>query len=125
MRRRAPSASSAAISSASSVGNATGSSAMRLHSRHCGVTSLPLGPSRPGRRDVLIAPDLRSPVVTRHEAGPRRSQSVDTQLRRTRAVAVVALLALAVGIVSDAKDGDFWARHALLAGLVASAITVM
>src|SRR6476646_3984378 len=63
--------------------------------------------------------------MRRHEVGPRRSQSVDALLRRTRLLAIVALLALAAGIVSDLVDADFWARHALLAGLTASVITVM
>jgi hypothetical protein len=63
--------------------------------------------------------------MTRHEAGPRRSRSVGAYLRRTRVLAVVALLALAAGIVSDSLGGTFWARHALLAGLAASVIVVM
>jgi hypothetical protein len=40
-------------------------------------------------------------------------------------LAVVALLALAGGIVSDVVGGIFWARHALLASLAASVIIVM
>jgi hypothetical protein len=40
-------------------------------------------------------------------------------------LAIVALLALAGGIVSDVVGGSFWARHALLAGLAASVIVVM
>jgi hypothetical protein len=40
-------------------------------------------------------------------------------------VALVALLALTAAIVSDEVEGSFWARHALLAGLVASVIVVM
>jgi len=40
-------------------------------------------------------------------------------------LAAIALLALAVGIVSDAVGGTFWARHALVAGLVSSVIIVM
>lgn len=63
--------------------------------------------------------------MKRHEVGPRRSQSVDALLRGTRLLAIAALLALAGGIVSDAVGGSFWARHALLAGLAASVITVM
>ena len=61
----------------------------------------------------------------RHEVGPRRSGSVDAYLRRTRLVAGVAVLALAGGIASDAVGGQFWVRHALLAGLAASVIVVM
>jgi hypothetical protein len=63
--------------------------------------------------------------MTRHDVGPRRSQSLDAYLRRTRVLALVALLALAGGIASDTVEGGFWARHALLAGLVASLIVVM
>jgi hypothetical protein len=63
--------------------------------------------------------------MRRHELGPRRSQSVDALLRGTRLLAIAALLALAAGIVSDVTGGSFWARHALLAGLAASVITVM
>jgi hypothetical protein len=40
-------------------------------------------------------------------------------------LALVALLALAGGIVSDVVGGTFWARHALLASLAASVIIVM
>jgi hypothetical protein len=61
----------------------------------------------------------------RRDSGPRRSGSVDAYLRGTRALAAVALLALVSGVLWDALDGRFWARHALLAGLVASVIVVM
>lgn len=57
--------------------------------------------------------------------GPRRAQSVRSYLRRTRLLAILALIALAAGIVSDATEENFWIRHALLAGLVASVIVVM
>jgi hypothetical protein len=60
-----------------------------------------------------------------HDVGPRRSQSVDALVRGTRVLAVVALLALAGGIVSDVVGGRFWARHALLASIAASVIVVM
>jgi hypothetical protein len=40
-------------------------------------------------------------------------------------MALVALLALAAGIASDLTGGTFWARHSLLAGIVASVIVVM
>src|SRR5260370_29758189 len=63
--------------------------------------------------------------VERHDLGPRRSASVDSYLRETRAIAAVAVLALAGGVVSDALAGRFWGRHALLGGLVASLIVVM
>jgi len=63
--------------------------------------------------------------MTRHDTGPQRSQSIDAYLRRTRLLAVVALLALAGAIVSDVVGGSFWVRHALLAGLAASVTVVM
>jgi hypothetical protein len=52
-------------------------------------------------------------------------RSVESQLRQTRILAVVALLAFAGGIVSDVTNDGFWARHALLSGLVSSVIVVM
>ena len=63
--------------------------------------------------------------MVRRDTGPRRSESVDAYLRGTRALAVVALLALVGGVLSDALAGRFWADHSLLAGLVASVIVVM
>jgi hypothetical protein len=63
--------------------------------------------------------------MRRRDAGPRRSTSVDALLRSTRILAIVALLALAAAIASDLVEDDFWSRHALLAGLVASVIVVM
>ena len=78
----------------------------------CGIT---------GRSDV----DIPSPDMRGHDVGPRRSQSVDALVRGTRVLAVVALLALVGGIVSDVVGGSFWAWHALLAGIAASVIVVM
>ncbi|HUE61405.1 MAG TPA: hypothetical protein VMO88_17685 [Acidimicrobiales bacterium] len=63
--------------------------------------------------------------MRRHQRGPRRSASVKSYLRQTRVVAVLALIAFVAGIVSDNTNGDFWARHSLLAGLVASVIVVI
>ena len=63
--------------------------------------------------------------MTRRDPGPRRSPSVEALLRGTRILAIAALLALAAGIVSDLVEGEFWARHALLASLAASVIVVM
>jgi hypothetical protein len=40
-------------------------------------------------------------------------------------LAVLALAAFIGGVISDTTNGTFWARHALLAGLVSSAIVVM
>ena len=63
--------------------------------------------------------------MTRHALGPRRSDSVESYLRETRAAAAVAVLALAGGIVSDVLARGFWSRHGLLAGLASSVIVVM
>jgi hypothetical protein len=63
--------------------------------------------------------------VERRDLGPRRSASVDSYLRETRAIAGVAVLALAGGVISDALGGRFWEGHALLGGLVSSLIVVM
>jgi hypothetical protein len=63
--------------------------------------------------------------MRRHDVGPRRSQSVDSLIRGTRVLAVVACLALAAGIASDFTERTFWARHPLLASLAASLIIVM
>jgi hypothetical protein len=50
---------------------------------------------------------------------------VDSYLRETRTLAVVALLAFGAGIASDVLGHHFWTRHPLLANLVASLIVVM
>ena len=63
--------------------------------------------------------------MLRHDSGPRRSESVDAYLRGTRVLAVVALLALIAGVVSDALERTFWSDHPLLSGLVASVIVVV
>jgi hypothetical protein len=57
--------------------------------------------------------------------GPRRSQSVESYLRQTRAGAALALLALAAAIASEQFSEHLWTRHPLLAGLASSAIIVM
>jgi hypothetical protein len=63
--------------------------------------------------------------MAHHSLGPRRSDSVESYLRETRAVALVAIIALVAGIVSDAVGGHFWGRHALVRGLVSSLVVVM
>jgi hypothetical protein len=63
--------------------------------------------------------------MPRRAAGPRRSSSVEALLRGTRILAIAALLALAAAIALDVLEGDFWSRHTLLAGIVASVIVVM
>jgi hypothetical protein len=62
--------------------------------------------------------------VPRHDPGPRRSQSVDSYLRRTWLLAALALLVLAVAIISDALARHFWIDNPLAANLVASVIVV-
>jgi hypothetical protein len=56
---------------------------------------------------------------------PRPASSIDSFLRQTRALAILALLVLAGAIVSDVVADGFWMRHALLASLVGSVIVVM
>ncbi len=63
--------------------------------------------------------------MAHHSLGPRRSHSVESYLRETRILALVAIIALVAGIVSDASGGHFWERHALVASVVASLIVVM
>jgi hypothetical protein len=60
-----------------------------------------------------------------HVPGPRRPDSAGSYRRETFAVAAMALLALVAGVVSDPFAGQFWGRHALLAGLASSAIVVL
>jgi hypothetical protein len=63
--------------------------------------------------------------VAHRSLGPRRSDSVESYIRETRALALVAVILLVAGIVSDAVGGHFWERHALVAGLVGSLVVVM
>jgi hypothetical protein len=57
--------------------------------------------------------------------GPRRSKSVESYLRQTRAGAAVALLALASAVASERVAKHLWVHHPLLADLASSAIVVM
>ena len=63
--------------------------------------------------------------MRRQPSGPRRERSVQSYLRQTRIVAILALAAFAGGVVSDVTNGSFWEHHALLNGLAASVIVVM
>jgi hypothetical protein len=63
--------------------------------------------------------------MSSRSSGPRRSESVESYLRQTRAGAALALLALAAAIASEQFAEHLWARHPLLGGLVSSAIVVM
>jgi hypothetical protein len=60
-----------------------------------------------------------------HTTGPRRDRSVQSYLRQTRILAVIALLAFAGGVASDFTSGSFWGRHPFLAGLTSSVVVVM
>ena len=68
---------------------------------------------------------VASRSMARPYPGPRRSDSVESERRDTRVLALVAVLALLGGVVSDTLAGRFWERHALLAGLAGSLIVVM
>src|SRR5580700_8594697 len=57
--------------------------------------------------------------------GPRRAASVESYLRQTRFIALLALVAFVAGVVSDFTSGNFWGRHALLASLAGSVLVVM
>jgi hypothetical protein len=63
--------------------------------------------------------------MAHHSFGPSRSDSVESYLRETRIVALIAVIGLVAGIVSDEVGGHFWERHALVASLVASLVVVM
>jgi hypothetical protein len=63
--------------------------------------------------------------MSKRFAGPRRSESVESYLRQTRAGAALAVLALAAAISTEQFAEHLWERHPLLAGLVSSAIVVM
>ena len=63
--------------------------------------------------------------MARKPSGPRRARSVKSYLRQTRAMAILALLAFAAGVISDLKNGRFWERHSLLSGLASSMIVVI
>jgi hypothetical protein len=58
-------------------------------------------------------------------SGPRRTGSAGTYLRETRAIAIFVLVLVVVSVASDLAGGDFWERHALIAGFVSSVIVVM
>jgi hypothetical protein len=74
-------------------------------------------PDEVNSRDRFVKPRRRS--------GPRRMRSLGSYLRRTRLLAVFAIVTLAAGIVSDFTNGNFWARHSLLADIAASVLVVL
>src|SRR5271156_584662 len=71
------------------------------------------------------APERKLGSMSLGSSGPRRSGSVESYLRQTRAGAVLALLALAAAIASEHVAEHLWVRHPLLAGLASSAIIVL
>lgn len=56
---------------------------------------------------------------------PGRTRSFVWSLWQTRALAGLALLVLVSAVVSDALEGSFWTRHALLTSLAGSVIVVL
>jgi hypothetical protein len=64
-------------------------------------------------------------MTQHHIPGPRRPGSPGSYRRETQAIAVVALLALVAGVVSDTFASHFWSHHALLSGLASSVIVVI
>lgn len=82
-------------------------------------------PGRPRPSPASASRQRASSGPRHHVPGPRRPGSAGSCRRETLAVAAVALLALVAGVVSDPSAGQFWGRHALLAGLASSAIVVL
>src|SRR3984957_11618670 len=58
-------------------------------------------------------------------SGPRRSESVESYIRQTRAGAALALLALAAAIASEQFAEHLWVHIPLLADLASRTIVVM
>lgn len=63
-------------------------------------------------------------TMARRPVGPRRTGSLQTYVRASRIVGLLSVLVLAGAIAWDLANDGFWSRHALFAGLVASAIVV-
>jgi hypothetical protein len=68
---------------------------------------------------------IREFKVSHMATAPRRSRSVEAMLWQPRVTAILALIVLIAGIVSDEVAGDFWLRHALLASVAGSVIVVL
>src|SRR6476619_6115612 len=62
--------------------------------------------------------------MTRRTLGPRRSDSLRTYVRTTRIIGGLSVLVLAAAVVWDIVSDEFWVRHTLFTGLVASLIVV-
>lgn len=64
-------------------------------------------------------------IMVKTRITPGRARSFLSSLWQTRALAAIALLVLLGAVVSDALEGSFWTRHALLTSLVGSVIVVL
>ena len=62
--------------------------------------------------------------MARRTVGPRRSDSPRTYVRSTRIIGGLSVLVLAGAFVWDLANDEFWVRHTLFTGLVASLIVV-
>jgi hypothetical protein len=62
--------------------------------------------------------------MARRPTGPRRSDSFQTYVRATRIIGGLSVLVLCGAIVWDLANDEFWARHTLFTGLIASLIVV-
>jgi hypothetical protein len=62
--------------------------------------------------------------MARRTLGPRRSDSPRTYVRSTRIIGGLSVLVLAGAFVWDLANDEFWVRHTLFTGLVASLIVV-
>ena len=62
--------------------------------------------------------------MARRTFGPRRSDSLRTYVRSTRIIGALSVLVLCGAIVWDVANDEFWVRHTLFTGLVASLIVV-
>jgi len=62
--------------------------------------------------------------MTSRTAGPRRSDSFRTYVRSTRIIGGFSVLVLAGAVVWDLVSDEFWVRHTLFTGLVASLLVV-
>src|SRR5256885_11982158 len=62
--------------------------------------------------------------MARRTVGPRRTDSLRTYVRATRILGGLSVLVLCGAIAWDLVDDEFWVRHTLFTGLVASLIVV-
>jgi hypothetical protein len=62
--------------------------------------------------------------MARQTVGPRRTDSLRPHVRTTRIIGGLSVLVLAGAIAWDLANDEFWVRHTLFTGLVASLIVV-